>query len=244
MYYIGSHWGDPTDGYVCSSKRMLRAIAARPMDFKRKIISIHSTKIDMLEAENYWLKMISKEQLGKKYYNLSRVTNHWQGQSEEKIKEVHQKIQAVKKGHQKKKERMVFNSPEYKQFMSKHTTAMWQDPEHRYKTGKAISAALKNKPRECTKGTFWWNNGYELKRSAECPGAEWVKGRGGLVNSAYVATEQTKQKMSAVAKERKQSEETKKKRAAAIKAFWSDPVNRQKMIDSQLRGHAEKIEWQ
>ena len=54
----------------------------------------------------------------------------------------------------------------------------------------------------------------------------------------------SKRMLRAIAKERKQSEETKKKRAAAIKAFWSDPVNRQKMIDSQLRGHAEKIEWQ
>lgn len=37
--YIGSHKGDPDDGYICSSKYMMEQYENRPSDFTRQIIA-------------------------------------------------------------------------------------------------------------------------------------------------------------------------------------------------------------
>ena len=37
-YYVGCHWGNEYDGYVCSSSWMNQAYRIRPQDFKRRII--------------------------------------------------------------------------------------------------------------------------------------------------------------------------------------------------------------
>lgn len=71
-YYLGSHWGSIDDGYVCSSTWMKRAHAIRPHDFKRRIISTHEDRKEMREREYELLSFIRVEELGKKYYNLSR----------------------------------------------------------------------------------------------------------------------------------------------------------------------------
>jgi hypothetical protein len=38
--YVGSHKGNPDDGYVCSSKYMLQEYKSRPQDFTRQIVAI------------------------------------------------------------------------------------------------------------------------------------------------------------------------------------------------------------
>ena len=70
MYYIGSHWGNIDDGYICSSNRMRDTRRNRPQDFKRRIIKKHLTKEEMINLETKFLSLIKKEELGKKYYNL------------------------------------------------------------------------------------------------------------------------------------------------------------------------------
>lgn len=79
MYYIGCHFGSETDGYVCSSTRMRNAYRRRPEDFKRRVIQRHhGTRQELLEIEHRWLQLISDDQLGKKYYNLSKKHfGHW-----------------------------------------------------------------------------------------------------------------------------------------------------------------------
>jgi hypothetical protein len=42
--YIGSHKGDPMDGYICSSKLMLEEYNLRPEDFTRQIIAEGKTE--------------------------------------------------------------------------------------------------------------------------------------------------------------------------------------------------------
>lgn len=37
--YVGMHKGHPEDGYVCSSKHMLKAYKARPADFTREVLT-------------------------------------------------------------------------------------------------------------------------------------------------------------------------------------------------------------
>lgn len=79
MYYVGCHWGTETDGYVCSSTWMRNAYSRRQEDFSRKIVSrICSSRNDLLIEEYRWLQMISDDQLGKKFYNLTKHLNgHW-----------------------------------------------------------------------------------------------------------------------------------------------------------------------
>jgi hypothetical protein len=86
MYYIGCHWGTEDDGYICSSNRMRDAYRRRPHDFKRRIIQKNIGRDILLEEEYKWLSLISENELGKKYYNLSnRHFGHWSNNLEQKI---------------------------------------------------------------------------------------------------------------------------------------------------------------
>ena len=38
-YYVGCHWGNENDGYICSSNWMREAYRDRPEDFKRRILT-------------------------------------------------------------------------------------------------------------------------------------------------------------------------------------------------------------
>lgn len=79
MFYVGCHWGSESDRYVCSSERMRSAYRRRPEDFKRRVLQrIYTNRQDLLEAESKWLDQIKDEELGKRYYNLSkRHFGHW-----------------------------------------------------------------------------------------------------------------------------------------------------------------------
>ena len=69
-YYIGSHWGNENDGYICSSNWMRNSFRHRPDDFKRRILSrIYTSRKLLLEKEYQYLSLIKKEELGVKYYN-------------------------------------------------------------------------------------------------------------------------------------------------------------------------------
>jgi len=94
-YYLGSHWGSPDDGYVCSSHWMKRAYQKRPCDFKRRVLKyINSSPKDLLIEENRWLNMIKEYELRKRYYNLTnRAFGHWNASySNQKILSLKEKI--------------------------------------------------------------------------------------------------------------------------------------------------------
>ena len=70
-YYVGYHWGNMNDPYICSSAWMKRAYANRTEDFKRRILVTNiPTKEQTIDEEYRWLQMIKKEELGNKYYNF------------------------------------------------------------------------------------------------------------------------------------------------------------------------------
>ena len=72
MFYIGRHWGDESDGYICSNKRMLAAYNKRPEDFKRRILKkILSCQEDLKHEEQRWLDFIFENEYGTRYYNLN-----------------------------------------------------------------------------------------------------------------------------------------------------------------------------
>ena len=112
MYYIGSHWGYPDDGYICSSRWMLNNYKKRPQDFKRKIVKkIYTNRTDLLIEEQKWIDMIDplktvinnknneKREKNVKYYNINLNINKnvWH-QFPDQIKTIGQKISFSKKG--------------------------------------------------------------------------------------------------------------------------------------------------
>lgn len=87
-YYIGCHWGNEDDGYICSSPWMRNSFNRRPEDFKRKVITrVYTNRNDLYEEEYRWLSMIKPEELhGVKYYNIKVYHyNHWAANKESNI---------------------------------------------------------------------------------------------------------------------------------------------------------------
>lgn len=103
-YYVGSHWGSETDGYVCSSSWMKKSHKYRPKDFKRKIIKrIYTNKIDLHEEEHRYLQMIKLSEIkphndNPRYYNLTISAKNLWHKYDDKIKTIGQKISESKKG--------------------------------------------------------------------------------------------------------------------------------------------------
>lgn len=126
-YYIGSHWGTEDDGYICSSRWMRKAYKRRPEDFKRRILKkITSIRNDILIEEHKWLQQIKNEELGKKYYNLTKHLNgHW-STDENKALSVKEKL------------KLSDNTRGIRQY--------WKDRTKSEEHKKKISNTLKGKP--------------------------------------------------------------------------------------------------
>lgn len=103
-YYVGCHWGNINDGYICSSKWMRDAYIYRPQDFKRRILKSNiPSRFELFEEELRWLNMIKESEIkphnpNPRYYNLSLGDNSLWHKYEDHIKTVGQKISAAKKG--------------------------------------------------------------------------------------------------------------------------------------------------
>ncbi len=82
-FYLGSHWGDVDDGYVCSSPAMLEEWRDHPQDFRRKILqNVFSNREDLYEVETQWLGLIKNWD---KYYNIRKsAVGQWYTWAEEK----------------------------------------------------------------------------------------------------------------------------------------------------------------
>ena len=69
MLYIGYHTGREDDGYVCSSKYMMKEYNIRPGDFTRTIIA-HGSREDMCAFEHKILKSVDARN-SEQFYNKS-----------------------------------------------------------------------------------------------------------------------------------------------------------------------------
>lgn len=56
--YVGSHKGNIDDGYICSSKHMLKEYKERPTDFKRQIIA-EGSYLDIKKLEQIILTTVN-----------------------------------------------------------------------------------------------------------------------------------------------------------------------------------------
>lgn len=152
-YYVGCHFGNINDGYICSSSNMKSAYKRRPYDFKRKILKSNIIdKKDLLEEEYKWLSMIKKSELGKKYYNLhNHHFNHWSTNKDcrtisQKISESHKndpnwgkwskgkKISEETKQKLREANRKQFENEEQRELRRKKSKELWSNPEYREKT--------------------------------------------------------------------------------------------------------------
>ena len=103
-YYIGCHWGDINDGYICSSSWMKKAYKNRPSDFKRRILkSGIDHRPNMYIEEQKWLNMIGLEEIkpindNPRYYNLNTSVGNLWHQYDDMVKTIGDKISASKKG--------------------------------------------------------------------------------------------------------------------------------------------------
>ncbi len=70
MFYIGSHSGSIDDEYTSSSRWLSGEIRYRPHHFKRRILSIHSTKDEAINKEYQLISLICEEEYGTRYYNI------------------------------------------------------------------------------------------------------------------------------------------------------------------------------
>jgi hypothetical protein len=103
-YYIGAHWGNIDDDYICSSPWMKKAYINRPRDFKRRILKSNiPTRKEMYDVELKYLQMIKESEIKPntdtpRYYNLNIKNNEVWHKYDEHIKTVSQKISVAKKG--------------------------------------------------------------------------------------------------------------------------------------------------
>lgn len=195
MYYIGSHWGYPDDGYICSSRWMLNNFKKRPQDFKRKIVKkIFTNRTDLLLEEQRWIDMIdplktvnnntkneNREQ-NVKYYNINLNINKnvWH-QFPEQIKTIGQKISFSKKG-----KTIGPCSEETKQKISIANSGKIFTYEHKEKLSKA---------KKGNKHTEEWKN-----KNSEMLMQQWATG---IRKSNGPISEEHKQKISKKLKGRK-----------------------------------------
>jgi len=109
-YYVGSHWGNENDRYVCSSTWMKHVYKKNPMLFKRRVVKrIYTSRADLLVEEQRWLDMIKDHELATfnttleqrqtvRYYNFTKsVKDPWHTYEIKRL-EVGQKISASKTG--------------------------------------------------------------------------------------------------------------------------------------------------
>jgi len=133
-FYIGCHWGFEGDGYICSSTWMRNSYKRRPQDFKGpKILKrVYTTRQDLLEEEYKWLSLIKDEELGKRYYNLSKKhCGHWTTDKRKSIS-IKEKI---------KQSREVFRTEEYRQKARENTIKQFENESNREKA-KQITLQL------------------------------------------------------------------------------------------------------
>jgi hypothetical protein len=106
-YYIGSHWGSPDDGYICSSSWMKKAYRLRTTDFKRRIVATAASRSDLIREEQRWLDMMDDDKLAVRqtkdrskvrYYNFMKRADHLWHVDDKKRESVAERLSILKKG--------------------------------------------------------------------------------------------------------------------------------------------------
>lgn len=171
-YYVGCHWGNIGDGYICSSSWMKQAYKLRPNDFKRRILRTNIlTKKETFIEEYRWLRQIKPKELKVRYYNLhNHYFEHWS--SKKDTRSIRQKMKDASTKRN--------SCPEYRKRISEALK------------GRKNPEAAKLKKEQYAAGIYViWNKGIKTgKQSAELIEKRMKKLRG------LKRSEETKRKMS------------------------------------------------
>lgn len=192
-FYVGCHWGTEDDGYVCSSKLMRNAYAYDKTIFKRRVVQrVYTNRQDLLEIEHKWLAQIKDEELGKKFYNMTKKHfGHWS--TDEHLREKAIKKMSGRKWSEESKLKMVGN---------------------KNGAGKVCSEEKKRKISEAQKGRVHKNEAQNKAHSELMKGkTPWNKGR-------KVWTDEDKLRISQQTKGRKMSAESSEKKRLAMQAYF------------------------
>lgn len=189
--YIGSHKGTHDDGYICSSKSLLKEYNKRPEDFSRKIIADgHEPDIRKLEAV---ILQSANAAHDEGYYNKHMNDGfYFSGWTTETITDAHRKnmsiaaskrvrtpehIEKLHNGRRNSK-----NSPEHNAAIVSHHTGKKISDETRQKMslakiGRKLSEDHKAK---LGKHDYSYMQTEEYKEKVR---ASWAKRKGELVNA-------------------------------------------------------------
>ena len=97
MLYVGYHKGSEDDGYICSSKYMMKEYISRPEDFSRQIVA-SGTHADMEQLEHVILESLDARN-NPQVYNRSHGRKAYVAQHTEETK---RKISMSRTGYQMK----------------------------------------------------------------------------------------------------------------------------------------------
>lgn len=120
--YVGVHKGSTDDGYVCSSKVMMKEYKKRQQDFTRQIVA-EGTDLDCRALESSILKSVDAK-MNESFYNMHNNDGnfYWKGPRGPFSEEHKAKLAAAKRGRKISKEhadklhagrRASKNSPEH-----------------------------------------------------------------------------------------------------------------------------------
>jgi hypothetical protein len=232
-YYVGSHWGYPTDNYICSSVWMRNAYKRRPEDFKRRILeTVSTTRQDLYNREYAWLSLIKKHEIGERYYNV-RIAQYneidytiemrekmisaqiGRKQSPEHIAKKTASIKKTMSTPEKKLElsiqaKAMWSREGHTEHMSAKMSEIWTSEEHRAKTIPNIVATL--------------NSEETVKKISEKSKQMWQ-------DPAYRQLQSEKR---LGIPQGPRSEEAKESNRLAQLSLWSTEEHRQKMSQAHL----------
>lgn len=223
MLYVGSHLGCVDDGYICSSKEMLKAYRDRPTDFTRQIVA-HGTRLEMIKLEAKILQSVDaahRDDFYNKHNNDGFYFDGWQkgqfteqhrknmSEAAKKRKRTPEHIAALHAGRRRSK-----NSTEHKAKLiesrlgTKHTTEAKEKMRlSREKLGKE-----------------------KLKEIAAMGGKI-----GGLKHKGKILSEKTKAKISLSLTGRSLSEDTKRKLSATNKGENNPRYGKKHSLESRKK---------
>lgn len=177
--YVGSHKGSIDDGYICSSKYMMKEYTIRPQDFTRQIVAEGKFQ-DIRKLEEVILKSVNaalNEQFYNKHNNDGKFYNT--SHNEDTKKKISKSMSGNKNPFYGKKLSATHKSNVSEALRGKKNPFFGKqhDPEKKREISRKASETMKgHRPKNIPTG-LWWNNGLINKRSSMIPGPEWIRGK-------------------------------------------------------------------
>lgn len=209
-FYIGSHKGTISDGYIGSNTRLKRAYKKRPHTFKRKIIEYYYGNVhkELLLLEQYYLDMMKYEELNLKenidnkttrYYNIKPTASGLNCKVASDLKKKWWSTDKSDDWREELTQRMKTNNPSQ---VAARTEDGWT-PWNKGKKAPQISKAKKGKPSTMSK-----------EQHSKIAKDNWKRG---CYDNRPPLSEEAKMKISESIKGKVRSEETKKKISSSLK---------------------------